>query len=94
MSGYAARVAGLPFVLVNDIRSPEVYEVRDALTALAQSAGCVIVMRNLTREKSHTAEVWKAVTGSLSHGMSFTNGNIGFIAALKHLPVQHFTLWF
>ena len=51
-------------------------------------------MRNLTREKSHTAEVWKAVTGSLSHGMSFTNGNIGFIAALKHLPVQHFTLWF
>ncbi len=94
MSDYAARVAGLPFVLVNDIRSPEVYEVRDALTVLAQSAGCVIVMRNLTREKSHTAEVWKAVTGSLSHGMSFTNGNIGFIAALKHLPVQHFTLWF
>lgn len=91
---YASHVEGMPFVLVNDVCPTETADVTNALSKVSTSTDCVLVFRNLTREKSCTAEVWNAVTGTLSHGMSFTNGNIGFIVALRHLPVQHFTLWF
>lgn len=92
---YGSRVAdGRAFVLVNDVEAADVEAVQSGLSALVSSADCVIVFRNLTRERSNTASLWRAVTQSLTYGMSFTNGNIGVITALRHLPVQHFTLWF
>lgn len=94
IADYAARVSGMPFVLVNGMSGDDVDKITTALQKLTRTGECVMVVRNLTRDKAHTHGLWTAVTGSLDYGMSFTNGNIGFIVALRHLPVQHFTLWF
>ncbi len=90
---YASRVSGMPFILVNDVDG-DAAAVGNALAEVVTSKECVVALRNLTRERSQSADVWAAVKDRLAYGMSFTNGNIGFIVALKHLPVQHFTLWF
>lgn len=94
IADYGMRVTGMPFVLVNGMSEDDARLIGPALQQLACSSDCMIIVRNLTRDKANTAGVWEAVTGNLAYGMSFTNGNIGFIAALRHLPVQHFTLWF
>lgn len=95
IADYVAHADGRPFILVNDITGDDdVSSAAGALGQLAAAGECVIIFRNLTRSRSHTSEVWQRVVSGLVHGMSFTNGTIGFVVVLKHLPVQHFTLWF
>lgn len=93
LAEYAAGTAGTLFITVCDaVAAPEA--VTDALCRLLGERECVIAVRNLSKSSAMTAPLWEALKGTMNHGMTFTNGNIGFLVALRHLPVQHFTLWF
>lgn len=93
LADYAAGTPGTLFITVCDaVASTEA--VTEALCRLAGERECVIAVRNLSKGSARTAPLWEALKGSMAHGMTFTNGNIGFLVALRHLPVQHFTLWF
>lgn len=83
-----------PFVVVSSVPASDAGEIAAALCDTLASSEAVVVVRNLTRPAEGTARLWKELTSSLAAGMSFTNGNIGFIVSRHDLPVQHFTLWF
>lgn len=93
LADLAASTPGILFITVCDaVASHEA--VTAALRALITERECVIAVRNLSKGDALTAPLWEALKSSMSYGMTFTNGNIGFLVALRHLPVQHFTLWF
>lgn len=93
LRSYADSTPGVLFVTVCDAVALT-DRVTEALSELVQTRECVIAVRNLSRSAAMTAPIWQHLKGTATHGMTFTNGNIGFLVSLRHLPVQHFTLWF
>ena len=90
---YAEAAEGTLFVMVCDaVAAPET--TAEALCRLIAERECVVAVRNLSKGDARTAPLWEALKLHMPYGMTFTNGNIGFLVALRHLPVQHFTLWF
>lgn len=79
-----------PFMLVNDTCGC-IGTLRPVMTHILDKGG-VIVMRNLDRPDMDA--LWKSTLSAMKHGMSFSNGRVGIITALPHLPCQHFSLWF
>lgn len=82
-----------PMMMVNHIATGDLSSA-ETMVAECIAAGGVIVMRHLDRQNSLTPQLWGATLKRMSHGMSFSNGNIGFIVAYPHLPRQNFSLWF
>ncbi|MCM1336663.1 MAG: hypothetical protein NC187_03200 [Candidatus Amulumruptor caecigallinarius] len=93
LRAYAESTPGTLFVMVCDAvaDSPQ---VTASLCRLISERECVVAVRNLSKGSALTAPLWEALKQAMPYGMTFTNGNIGFLVALRHLPVQHFTLWF
>lgn len=79
-----------PFMLVNDTCGC-IGTLRPVMPRILDKGG-VIVMRNLDRPDMEA--LWKSTLSAMKHGMSFSNGRIGIITAMHHLPCQHFSLWF
>ncbi len=82
-----------PMMMVNHITTDDLSSA-ETMAAECIAGGGVIVMRHLDRQNSLTPQLWTATLSHMSHGMSFSNGNIGFIVAYPHLPRQNFSLWF
>lgn len=82
------------FLLIDCLDRADAHEITRLLTQALSERECVIIVRNLTRPSDCTRPLWDALKSSMTRGMTFTNGNIGFIVTRKGLPRQHFTLWF
>lgn len=79
-----------PFMLVNDTCGC-IGTLRIVMPHILDGGG-IAVMRNLDRPDMRA--LWEDSLSVMKHGMSFTNGRIGIITAMPHLPCQHFSLWF
>lgn len=79
-----------PFMLVNDTCGC-IGTLRIVMPHILDGGG-IAVMRNLGRPDMRA--LWEDSLSVMKHGMSFTNGRIGIITAMPHLPCQHFSLWF
>lgn len=82
-----------PMLMINHVDTSDIENVA-LLASDCVNAGGIIVMRHLGSGVSRTSGLWHRIIETMQHGMSFTNGNIGFIVAYPYLPKQHFPLWF
>lgn len=81
-----------PFVIVNRVDAFEYESVLNELCAMAVN-DAVIVMRNLSRDKTMAA-LWRAMRGFIPYGMTFSNGKTAVAIVSERLPRQDFQLWF
>ncbi len=81
-----------PYVVVNRVDGAEAEPVGEWLTALAEKEA-VVVVRNLQRDDI-VARLWERLLGSLTYGMTFSNGKMGIAVIERKLPRQNFQLWF
>lgn len=81
-----------PYIVVNHLEANETETVGKIITDAIDSGGTVI-MRNISKSQP-VAAVWNNIDRSITHGMTFSNGRMGIIVGLKHLPRQSFSLWF
>ncbi len=80
------------FVLINDTTDADMDLIMPLIRETLLNNG-VIIMRNLSKTQS-MRNLWKTTHDTMSFGMSFSNERIGIIVSHKHLPLQHFSLWF
>jgi hypothetical protein len=80
-----------PFLLINHIDKGAKLVVETASHAI--SNGGVVIVCNINKNNT-IKNSWGEIKSSMTHGMSFSNDKIGIIVGLKHLPLQHFSLWF
>ncbi|MBE6317421.1 MAG: hypothetical protein E7081_00370 [Bacteroidales bacterium] len=80
-----------PFIVINQIDKEAELIVETATKAI--NAGGVVIICNISRNHI-IKDSWKAIKSSMSHGMSFSNDKIGVVVGHKHLPLQHYSLWF
>ena len=80
-----------PFILINHIDKGAKLVVETASHAI--SNGGVVIVCNINKNNT-IKNSWGEIKSSMTHGMSFSNDKIGIIVGLKHLPLQHFSLWF
>lgn len=93
MAKFRALTPSRPMLMINHVDKSDTDSVAE-LASDCVKAGGIIVMRHLGSEASRTSGLWHRLLEGMQHGMSFTNGNIGFIVAYPYLPKQHFPLWF
>ena len=80
-----------PFIIVNHIDNNS-KKVIDAATKAINNEGIIIVCN--INKCSTMKKTWNEIKSTMNHGMSFSNEKIGIIVGYKHLPLQHFSLWF
>lgn len=80
------------FILVNDSTANDIPALLTVIREALDNNG-VVIMRNLSKAEV-MRNLWDETRSLMRHGMSFSNGSIGIIVAQKHLPLQHFSLWF
>ena len=82
-----------PFILINSIDDENDFKiVAHALRDMLNRDG-VAILRNLTKSDK-IAALLKETDEELTHGMTFSNGNLAIIVGQKHLPRQTFSLWY
>lgn len=80
-----------PFMLINSIDKGNALVI-DAATKVIAANGVVIVCNINHSKVMKTA--WREIKSQMQCGMSFSNDKIGIIVGLRHLPLQHYSLWF
>lgn len=80
-----------PFILLNNIEKENELIVNTLSEALANEG--VVIICNINKNND-IKNIWKKTKSSMKYGMSFSNEKIGVIVGYKHLPLQHFSLWF
>lgn len=80
-----------PFIVINHIGRETKLIVEIASKAI--NSGGVVIVCNINHNQL-IKDSWKEIKSSMSHGMSFSNEKIGVVVGYKHLPLQHFSLWF
>ncbi len=80
------------FVLINDLSENNFDEITPTIHDALGSNGTIII-RNMSKSV-RTRQLWKNIRSIMGFGMSFTNGDTGIIVSHRHLPLQHFSLWF
>lgn len=81
----------LPFMLINSIDKGNAFII-DAASKIITAGGVVIVCNINHSKVMKTA--WHEIKSQMQCGMSFSNDKIGIIVGLRHLPLQHYSLWF
>lgn len=79
------------FVIINHIDKGGNIILDTASNAIKN--GGVVIVCNINHSK-HIKKLWTEIKSTMTHGMSFSNDKIGIIVGHKHLPLQHFSLWF
>lgn len=93
VANYRKANSGKPyFVLINDIAENNTDAVMAVVHESFGGNGTVIV-RNMSKS-SAACWLWKDIRSAMEYGMSFSNGDTGIIVSHRHLPLQHFLLWF
>lgn len=80
-----------PFIVINQIDKDAKLIVETVSKAINESG--VVIVCNINHNQM-IKDSWKELKSIMSHGMSFSNEKIGVIVGHKHLPLQHFSLWF
>lgn len=80
-----------PFIVINQI-DKNAKLIIETVSKAINNEGIVIVC-NINHNQIIKGS-WEEIKSTMSHGMSFSNEKIGVIVGLKHLPLQHFSLWF
>lgn len=80
-----------PFIVINHIDKDAKLIVETASKAI--NRGGVVIVCNINHNQV-IKDSWIKIKSSMSHGMSFSNEKIGVVVGYKHLPLQHFSLWF
>ena len=80
-----------PFIIINHIDKGNRLIIDTASNAISQ--GGIVIVCNINKNKT-IKESWDEIKSNMPHGMSFSNDKIGVIVGHKHLPLQHFSLWF
>ena len=83
--------ANPPFVIINHIDKENKKIIKTALDVVKNEG--IIIICNINRNKI-VRDSWNEIKSSMQQGMSFSNDKIGVIVGYKHLPLQHFSLWF
>ncbi len=81
-----------PFVLINEVCDNEIDQCR----TIAMDSICnegVVIVRNLSKSDA-AGRIWSDIMEQAKHGMGFSNGHIAIFVGYKHLPKQHYSLWF
>ena len=79
-------------ILINHLEPKELNDTLQVVLQTLQEEGLVII-RNLSSSPI-ARQLWKTCCAEKPWGMSFTNYQTGIIVGYKHLPKQHFNLWF
>ncbi len=79
-------------ILINHLEPKELNDTLQVALQALQEEGLVII-RNLSTSPI-ARQLWKTCCAEKPWGMSFTNYQTGIIVGYKHLPKQHFNLWF
>ncbi|MBR1803673.1 MAG: hypothetical protein IJ775_02040 [Muribaculaceae bacterium] len=82
-----------PFILVNDVSSPQEAEVLSRYVTELLAGECVVMMRNLSRSKLLN-QLWELWRGAAPHGQTFTNEKMAIIVASPKWQREDFFLWF
>lgn len=80
------------FVLINIINNQDYNTATNLINSIINGGG-VVIIRNLSHSQT-MRQLWRDCCQSMTHGMSFSNYQIGIIVGHTHLPKQHFKLWF
>lgn len=80
-----------PFIVINQIDKNAKLIVETAAKTINNEG--VVIVCNINHNQM-IKDSWNELKSIMSHGMSFSNEKIGIIVGYKHLPLQHFTLWF
>ncbi len=80
-----------PFIVINKIDKDAKLIVETASKAIKENG--IVIVCNINHDQI-IKDSWQEIKSSMNHGMSFSNDKIGVVVGLKHLPLQHFSLWF
>lgn len=80
-----------PFIVINQIDKDAKLIVETASKAINNEG--VVIICNINHNQM-IKDSWREIKSTMNHGMSFSNEKIGVVVGYKHLPLQHFSLWF
>lgn len=80
-----------PFIILSHFNKDKELIVNTLVEAIANEG--IIIICNINKD-NNIKTIWNKTKSSMNHGMSFSNEKIGIIVGYKHLPLQHFSLWF
>lgn len=81
----------IPFFVINYIDNDPKLVIESSAKAIENEG--VVIICNINKY-SVMKNAWNEIKSTMNHGMSFSNDKIGIIVGHKHLPLQHFSLWF
>ena len=80
-----------PFIIINHI-DKDSKSIINYLSQALEKEG-IIIMCHINHSNTIN-KTWNDIKSNMNYGMSFSNDKIGIIVGHKHLPLQHFSLWF